>query len=121
MELECETAFNWLRNNKLIVNLDKFQIVLLHKLGYDNIEVKIRKKRLKSTSRVKLLGVHIDNKPNFNHHINKVCKWARNQLNTLTWLKPFIGLKKTEVLLNSLYTHVLTTARLYGCYHIKSD
>ena len=48
-----------------------------------------------------ILGVHIDGKPNFNHHINKLCKSARNQLNALTWLKSFLGLKERVVLVNS--------------------
>ena len=28
---ECETAINWLHNNKMIVNPDKFQVILLDK------------------------------------------------------------------------------------------
>ena len=38
-------------------------------------------------SSVKLLGVNIDGKLNFNHHINKLCKSAGNQLNALTTTK----------------------------------
>ena len=80
----------------MIVNSDKFQVVLLNKRGSDktNKEVKIANKKIKSTSSVKLLGVHIDNKLNFNHHINKLCKSAANQLNALTRIKSFLGLKK---------------------------
>ena len=67
----------------MIVNLDKFQVILLDKRGSDNtnIELKIGNEKIKSTSSVKLLGVHIDDKLNFNHHINKLCKSAGNQLN----------------------------------------
>ena len=50
---------------------------------------------------VKLLGVHIDDKLNFNHHISRLCKSAGNQLNALTRIKPFLGLREREVLVNS--------------------
>ena len=100
---ECEAAINWLHNNKMIVNPDKFQVILLDKRGSDNtnIELKIGIEKIKSTSSVKLLGVHIDDKLNFNHHINKLCKSAGNQLNALTRLKSFLGLKERAVLVNS--------------------
>ena len=85
LESECETATNWLHNNKIIVNSDKFQVILLEKRGSDNtnIEVKVGNEKIKSTLSVKLLGAHIDDKLNFIHHINKLCKSARNRLNAL--------------------------------------
>ena len=78
-------------------------MIPLDKRGSDstNIEVKIGNKKIKSTLSVKLLEVHIDNKLNFNHHINKFCKSAGNQQNALTLLKSFLGLKETQVLVNS--------------------
>ena len=106
----------------MIVNPDKFQLILPDKRGFDNtnIEVKIVNEKIKSTSSVKLLGVHIDDKLNFNHYINKVWKFAGNQLNALTRLKSFLSLKERVVLINSFIYSNLTTARLYGCSHIKS-
>ena len=69
----------------MIVNLDKFQVSLLDKSGSDhtNINVKIRNTKNKLTSSVKLLRVHIDDKLNFTHYINKLSKSAGKQL-TLT-------------------------------------
>ena len=103
LESECEAAINWLHNNKMIVNPDKFQVILLDKRGSDNtnIELKIGTEKIKSTLSVKLLGVHIDDKLNFNNHINKLCKSAGNQLNALTRLKSFLGLKERAVLVKS--------------------
>ena len=59
----------------MIANLYKFQVTLLDKSGsyYTNIEVKIENKKIKSTLLVRLLGVHCDDKLNFNHHI-RLCK-----------------------------------------------
>ena len=75
LQSESETAINWLHNNKMIVNPDKFQVIFLDKRRSDNtnIEVEIGNEKISSTSSVKLLGVHIDDKLNFNEHINKIC------------------------------------------------
>ena len=58
----------------MIVNPDRLQVILLDKRDSDNtnIEVKIGNEKIMSTSSVKLLGVHIDDKLNYNHHINQV-------------------------------------------------
>ena len=83
----------------MIVNPDKFQVILLGKRGSDNTNIEL-KIELKSTSSVKLLVAHIDNQLNFNNHINKLCKSAENQLYALTRLKSSFGLKKRVVLVN---------------------
>ena len=87
----------------MIVNPDKFQVILLEKCGCDdtNTEVKIGNEKIKSTSLIKLLGVHIDDKLNFNHHMNKLCESAGNQVNALTRLKSFLSLKERVVSVNS--------------------
>ena len=65
----------------MILNPDKFQVILLDKRGSDYTNTD---EKSKSTSSVKLLRVHIDDKLNFNHFINKLCKSVGNQLNALT-------------------------------------
>ena len=46
LQSECETTINWLYSNKMIVNPDKFQLILLDKCRSDktNIEVEETKK-----------------------------------------------------------------------------
>ena len=90
-------------NNKMIENPDKFQVILLDKGRSDNtnIEVEIGNEKIRLILSVKLLEVHIDDELNLNEHIDKICKSAGNQLNALTWLKLFLGLKEKKVLVNS--------------------
>ena len=73
----------------MIVNPDKLQVILLDKGRSDNanIEVEIGNEKIRWNSSVKLLGVHIYDKLNFNEHINKICKSAGNHLNALIQLK----------------------------------
>ena len=87
----------------MIVNHNKFQVILLDicRSENSNIEVETGDKKISSTSSLKLLGFHTDDKLNFNKHINKTCKSAGNQLNALIRPKSFLGLKEKEVLVNS--------------------
>ncbi len=49
-------------------------------------------------SSVKLLGIIIDNKLEFNDHIAELCKRARNKLAALKRLRPFISKDKASLL-----------------------
>ena len=124
LQPEYETAINWLHNNRMIVNPDKFQVIFLDKgRSYNtNIEAEIGNEKISSTSSVKLLGVHIDDKLNFIEHINKICKSAGNQLNALIRLKSFLGLKEKEVLVNSfiIYSNFNYCPLVWMLSHKKS-
>ena len=56
---------------------------------------------LKSEITVKLLGVKLDNKLNFDSHISDLCKKAATQLNVLQRLKQFIGFEERKTLVQS--------------------
>ena len=48
LESECEVANNWHHNNKIIVNPDKFQIILLDKCGCDNTNIELKSRKWKN-------------------------------------------------------------------------
>ena len=41
LQSECETAINWLHNNKMIVDRDKLQLILPDKRRSDNANIEI--------------------------------------------------------------------------------
>ena len=61
----------------------------------------IRNEKIESLSAVKLLGIVIDVKLNFNRHVNTVCGSAANQLNSLIRLRRFLGIEERKVLIQS--------------------
>ena len=54
-----------------------------------------------SLSAVKLLGIEIDDKLNFNNYINTICRSAANQLNALIMLRRFLGIEERKALIQS--------------------
>ena len=103
LESETEIALNCFNENKMIINPGKFPAIIIYKRKQDDTNeiFKIGSKEIKVASQVKLLGVEIDNKLNFEQHINRICKSAANQLNELTRLKRFLGFQERITLVNS--------------------
>ena len=65
--------------------------------------ISIDQKNIKTSSSVELLGVHIDDKLNFNLHITKICRSATNQLHSLIRLRMFLNLEEKKTLVNSYF------------------
>ena len=73
LESESGCATNCFRDNSMIVNPDKFEVILLDKRNSDlylNENTTIDEGNITVISNVKMLGVHIDSKLNFNLHID---------------------------------------------------
>ena len=65
-----------------------------HTAEYINID----QKNIKTSSSIKLLGVHTDNKLNFNLHITKICRSTANQLFALSHLNSVTESSVSDVL-----------------------
>ena len=74
----------------------------MNKITLQNTPPSIRK-NVKTSSSVKLLGVHIDDELNFNLHITKVCRSAANQLHALIRLQMFLNFEEKKTLINSYF------------------
>ena len=86
---ECETAINWFKTNKMIVNLDKFQSMIIRSTkDLSKPILNINGVELTMESSVKLLHIEIDNKLNFEKHISNICNICR--------LETFMGLKRSN-------------------------
>ena len=61
LESESKTSISWFQSNKMIVNPGKFQGIIIDKKkqNYTAEYISIDQKNIKTSSSVKLLGVHI--------------------------------------------------------------
>ena len=109
---ECETAINWFKTNKMIVNPDKFQsMIISSKKDLSKSVLNINCVELTMESSVKLLVIKLENKLNFEKHISNICKKASNQLNAICRLETFTGHKEKEATINT-FVHSNFN---YGC------
>ena len=76
LESECKIAIKWFHENKMVVNPDKFQAIVLNKCRSNNTEAKFE--HIQAVPSVDILSITIDDKLNFNWHINKFCRKSTN-------------------------------------------
>ena len=103
LENETKVALTWLDSNKIIANPDKFHALLVRKDGNDTTgkNITFQGHTIKSEETLKVLGVTLDNKLNFDTHISNICKKAATQINVLKRLRSFIGFEQKKVLVQS--------------------
>ena len=83
LESESNIVIDWFTKNKKIINPDKFQTIILDKKksNLTNIPLTIDNQTIKSVPSLELLGIHLDDKLNFNLYISNILRSAANQLN----------------------------------------
>ena len=103
LEKEAANALSWLEQNEMIANPDKFDALFVKKDQTNTLGINLdfQGHAIKSEENVKLLGVTLDYKLNFDPHVSNLCKKAAPQLNVLKRLRSFIGLAEREVLVQS--------------------
>ena len=108
LESESEIAITWFKENNMIVNPEKFQAIIIkkNKGTMDTYPLKISNREINSENSVKLLGIEIDNKLNFDNHVSSLCKKAASQLNALSRFQKYLGINEKKIIINSfVYSH----------------
>ena len=74
-------------------NADKCHLLVLQQRYDDPVTVKIGNTDVVNSSEEKLLGIHIDSKLSFDHHVSKLCQKASNKLYALAHISPYMDQK----------------------------
>ena len=93
----------------MVVNPDKFQSIIISKLGKlkESYELLIDDHKIDSENSITLLGIKIDNKLNFEKHITAVCQKASCQLNALPRIHQYIGFQDSFIFSNFNYCRLV--------------
>ena len=84
---DCKNAVKWLRDNGMQANPPKLKFMIISHSPVDTSKAMLEIDDnivLKPESQVKVLGVTLDNKLNFSHHVTVICTKAARQLNALS-------------------------------------
>ena len=105
LQSESEVIINWFKNNKMIVNPEKFQAIILDKQKHDysNETIKFNNKTVETVFSVRLLGIQLDDELNFSLHVSKICKSAARQLSALIRLNNFLCFEGKKSLIKSYF------------------
>ena len=97
-------ALKWFANNFMKLNADKWHLLILGQRCDDSVTVKIGNTDVVNSSEEKLLGVQIDSKLSFYHHVSKLCQKASNKLYALGRISPYMDQNKLRNLMRASIT-----------------
>lgn len=97
IEKNSKALIEWVTINEMEANPSKFELMISNESN-STTEFKIDNCTINSEPVVKLLGVFLDNKLNFSHHISNICKKACRQLNCLKRFANYLD-EKSKLLL----------------------
>ena len=100
LEKSADIAIEWFRTNYFKLNTDKCKLIVGCRKSH-SITARIGTSLVEEVSSVKLLGINIDNKLNFNEHISKLVKKANSKLAVIRRGLHMLTFNKRKTLLNS--------------------
>lgn len=86
---ESESAIEWFRVNMMEANPSKFHAIMLNDTA-ERATFSIDNANITTEQHVKLLGVNIDEKINFHHHVSVLCRKTGAQLKVLQRLSHYL-------------------------------
>ena len=93
-----DKIFDWFKKNFLKGNADKCHLITSSK---NHVGIKVSNITIMSEEKVKLLGIYIDNRPNFDYHISQLCKKAGEKLHALTRVFKYMNISQRKLIANA--------------------
>ena len=103
VERSTEVCLNWFMQNHMQANPAKFQSMILGNVPQqkrDTFTFKVGNENISPSDTVKLLGIHMDSKLNFDKHIQTICRRAASQLKALFRLRKALTIGNKMNILN---------------------
>ena len=89
------TLLTWFQNNYYKMNIDKCHLFITN--HQDEVSANIEGEIIEGSKSVKLLGVYIDNKLDFNDHVSNLCKKATLKLHALSRVAHYMSTDKLRL------------------------
>ena len=116
LEKGIQSMFDWFSENFLKANADKCHLIASSKVP---VNIQISDIKVTSESRVKLLGIHIDNRLNFDYHVSQLCKKASKKLHALAKIFKYVDFSKRKVLVSSFTSSQFSYCHLIWMFHSR--
>ena len=116
LERETHILFEWFKFNEMKSNTDKCHLLIVNNQDKD---IKIGEDVITSETSVKLLGVTIDNKLNFNEHVEKICKKANAKLHALARIAKYLSSDKLRILMKTYIESQFNYCPLTWMFHSR--
>ena len=108
----------WFRDNYLKLNADKCHL-LISNHSHD-IEINVENEIIECENSVKLLGITLDNKLNFNKHVSNICKKASQKLHALARISNYMCQKKLRILMKAFIESQFGYCPIIWMFHSRT-
>ena len=117
LSAESRILLNWIRNNGLKANPNKFHLLLSdpskeHSMEIDNFN-------LKNSQYEKLLGIKLDNKFTFNEHVKSICSKASQKVHALSRVSNFMSLSQRKTIMKTFILSHFGYCPLVWMFHSR--
>ena len=102
LEGSTSNLYQWFGNKHMKANADKCYLLVT---GNYEVSANINEFKIESSKKEKLLGISIDTRLFFEHHITSPCKKASQKLHALTRVAHYMDFEKRRCLIKYLYEY----------------
>ena len=117
IEEDLKTVSDWLRANKLTLNLNKSVYILFPKSNKEiNLEIKMNGSNIKQVQQTKFLGLWIDHKLKWETHYSKLCIKLKRAIGLIRKGKNFLDRQSLRILYFAQFqSHLSYGLNCWGC------
>ena len=122
LETETSKVLNWFKLNEMKPNSDKCHLIVASNknINYSSISyIYLDKEFIESEDSVKLLGVTIDNKLNFDEHVKILLKKGNQMLHALMRISKFLNEDKLKLIMNTFIESQFNYCPLIWMFHSR--
>ena len=118
LEGDSKTLLEWVANNALKSNPDKFHLLLSESDISKSKDVD--QFQIFNSNHEKLLGIIIDNKLNFNEHVSSLCKKASQKRHALTRISKYMNTDKLRLIMKAFRNAQFGYCPLVWMFHSRT-
>ena len=117
LEEETSIILKWFQDNEMKSNNDKCHLLIIN---HEHNIINIGEDEISGENQVKLLGITVDNKLNFNEHVNKLCKKASQKLHALARIAKYMDTNKLKILMKTFIESQFNYCPLLWMFHSRT-
>ena len=115
---DTSILIQWFKDNYLQMNPDKCKLLISNR--DKDLSLIINNEVIECSKSVKLLGVTIDNKLDFNEHVSKLCKKVSAKLHALARVSNFMNQDKLRLLMKAFIESQFCYCPLVWMFHSRT-
>ena len=112
-----DKILDWFKKSVLKGNADKCHLITSSKTL---VGIEVANMTIMSEEKVKLLGIHIDNRLNFDYHIGQLCKKTGKKLHALTRIFKYMDISQRKLIANAFIMSQFSYCPLVWMFHSRA-